>query len=214
MKARTTIRSGRRPGASGTREAILSVARRQFAQYGYDRAVLRRIAAEARVDQKLIAHFFESKQQLFVAAIGLPFNPAEMLPSIVASDPASRRDRIAGLLAEILQHPELHERLTAVVRAAASEPAAARMMREFLTSEVMSRTAAVLGGDDARLRVSLAGSQIVGLVMARYVVAVEPLASTAHRVVADTIAGTLEGYLFGPLGSQPINAHRAGAEIN
>ena len=60
-------RAGRRPGNSGTREAILEAARRQFADLGYDRTTLRSVAAEAGVDPALVVHFFGSKQQLFLA---------------------------------------------------------------------------------------------------------------------------------------------------
>src|ERR687891_2496194 len=96
-------RSGRRPGRSGTREAILAAAGRHFAQHGYDRASLRGIAAEAGVDQKLIAHFFGSKQRLFVAAVGLPLNPAEVLPTILAGDPDSIGERLAMFLTTLLE---------------------------------------------------------------------------------------------------------------
>jgi AcrR family transcriptional regulator len=192
-------RSGRRPGNSGTREAIIAAASRQFAQHGYDRASLRRIATDAGVDQKLIAHFFGSKQQLFVAAVGLPLNPAELLPTILAGDPAEIGDRLAEVLLNILEHPALHERLTGVVRAAASEPEVARMLREFLTREVFAPAAAILDSEDAHFRLNLFGSQIVGLIMARYVVALEPLASMPPKAVADAVALTLERYLTGPL---------------
>jgi Tetracyclin repressor-like, C-terminal domain len=37
-------------------------------------------------------------------------------------------------------------------------------------------------------------------VMARYVVAIEPLASMPPRAVADAVAPTLQRYLVGPLG--------------
>jgi AcrR family transcriptional regulator len=193
-------RGGRRRGPSGTREAILAAAGRHFAQHGYDRASLRGIAAEAGVDQKLIAHFFGSKQQLFVAAVGLPFNPGEMLPAILAGDPASIGERLAGLLVEVLEQPELHQRLTGVIRAAASEPEVARMLREFLTRELFGPAAEMLGTDDGPFRANLVGSQIVGLVMARYVVAIEPLASMPPNAIAAAVAPTLQRYLLGPLG--------------
>jgi AcrR family transcriptional regulator len=192
-------RGGRRPGKSGTREAILAAAGRHFAQHGYDRASLRGIAAEAGVDQKLIAHFFGSKQQLFVAAVGLPFNPGEVLPAILAGDPDSIGERLAGLLVEVLEQPELHQRLTGVVRAAASEPEVARMLREFLTRELFAPATDMLGTEDGPFRANLVGSQIVGLVMARYVVAIEPLASMPPETVAAAVAPTLQRYLLGPL---------------
>jgi AcrR family transcriptional regulator len=194
-----TRRPGRRPGPSDTREAILAAASRQFADHGYNRASLRGIAAEAGVDQKLIAYFFGSKQQLFVAAVGLPLNPAEVLPAILAGDPATLQERLAALLTQVLEQPELHQRLTGVLRAAGSEPDVARMLREFLEREVFAPVVKMLGGDDASFRLNLVGSPLVGLIMARHVVGVEPLASTAPAVVAAAVAPTLERYLIGPL---------------
>jgi hypothetical protein len=60
--------------------------------------------------------------------------------------------------------------------------------------------AEILGSEDARFRTNLVGSPIGGLVMARYVVAIEPLASMPAEAVAGAIAPTLERYLRGPLG--------------
>ena len=207
----TGRRSGRRPGRSGTREAILAAAGRHFAQHGYDRASLRAIAAEAGVDQKLIAYFFGSKQQLFVAAVGLPLNPAEVLPTMLAGDPDSLGERLAALLTDVLEQPELHQRFTGVVRAAASEPEVARMLREFLGRELFGPAAKMLGTEDAPFRVNLVGSQIVGLIMARYVLGIEPLASMPARAVAEAVAPTLERYLLGPLDPRSADGKETGS---
>jgi AcrR family transcriptional regulator len=191
--------SGRRPGRSGTREAILDAATRQFAERGYDGASMRVIAAAAGVDQKLIAYFFGSKQQLFVAAVGLPLNPAEVLPAIMAGDPARLRERLTQLLTDFLEQPELHQRMTGVVRAVAGDNDVARMIREFLSREVFALAETILGPDSGSLRANLVGSQLIGLVMARYVVQVEPLASMPAATVAEAVAPTLERYFVGPL---------------
>ncbi len=190
---------GRRRGRSGTREAILTAAARLFAGAGYERASLRAIAAEARVDQRLIAHYFGSKQQLFVAALGFPFDPDEIVPALLAEDGRPLRARLADVLATMLEQPEVHERLTGVVRGAASSPEMARTIREFLTRAVFEPIAAALETDRPLLRANLVGSQVVGLLMARYVVGVEPLASLPAREAADAVAPTLERYLVGPL---------------
>ena len=79
---------GRRAGDSGTRETILAAARRRFAAHGYDAATIRSIAADAAVDPALVHHFFGSKEQLFVAAMRLPFAPGEMITAALA--PGSR----------------------------------------------------------------------------------------------------------------------------
>jgi len=131
-------------------------------------------------------------QQLFVAAVGLPFNPGEVLPAILAGDPASVGERLAEVLVDVLGQPEIHQRLTGVVRAAASEPDVARMLRELLSRELFALAAELLGSEDGPFRANLVGSQIVGLVMARYVVQIEPLASMPPKEVAAATAPTLQ----------------------
>ncbi len=190
---------GRRRGPTRTREAILAAASRRFAAAGYDRASLRAIAADAGVDQKLIAHYFGSKQQLFVAAIGFPLDPAELLPTVLDHPPEELRARLVELLTLVLDEPAVRERMTGIVRGAASSEEMARMIREFLGRAVFQPVAAAIGGDEPLLRANLVGSQVVGLLMARNVVAVEPLASTPARRIAEAVAPTLERYLVGPL---------------
>jgi AcrR family transcriptional regulator len=192
-------RSGRRPGASGTRDAIGEAAARLFAERGFDRTSMRAIAAEAGVDQKLIAHFFGSKHRLFVEVFAPPFNPAVVIPQVFAGDRGELGERVARFLLGVLEDPESRQRFTGLVRAAASEPEAARMVRDLISREVLARIVEALGVDDADVRASLLGSQVVGLVMARYIVAVEPLASMPADAVATAIAPNLQRYLVEPL---------------
>jgi AcrR family transcriptional regulator len=193
------VTRGRRPGPSGTREAIVAAARRHFSERGYDRSSLRSIAAEAGVDPALVTHFFGSKQRLFVEVVELPFDPAEMLPRILAGDPETVGMRLAEVIVAMLENPEARARITGIVRAAASEPEAARMVRELLMREVWAPAAALLGVDDAELRMNLVGSQIVGMVMARYIVGAEPLASLPPEELAGALGPTLQRYLAEPL---------------
>jgi hypothetical protein len=111
--------------------------------------------------------------------------------------------RLAELLVSVLENPEARARVLGIVRAAASEPEAARMVRELLTREVWAPGAALLGVDDAELRMNLVGSQIVGMVMARYIVGAEPLASLPPEQLVDAIGPTLQRYLIGPLVPAP-----------
>jgi AcrR family transcriptional regulator len=193
-------RSGRRPGDSGTREAIRAAARAQFAEQGYDRTSMRSVALQAGVDPTLVSHFFGSKQKLFAEVMQLPFDPAQVIPRIVAGDRAGIGMRLAGFVVSVLESPEGAARLTGLVRAAASEDAAAAVVRERVTRDILGPMAAALGSDQPELRGSLVGSQVVGMVMARYVVRIEPLASLpAERVVA-LVGPVLQHYLAGPLG--------------
>jgi AcrR family transcriptional regulator len=196
-------RSGRRPGGSGTRAAVIVAARRQFAEVGYDRTTMRSVAAEAGVDQKLVGYFFGSKQRLFVAATELPVDPAEAIPAVLSGDPARIGERMARLVLEILESPDTGGRMTGLIRAAAAEPEAAQMVRDLLTRQLWARGADLLPADEPELRISLMASQLIGLIMARYVIRAEPLASLPAAAVANLITPVLQHYLTGEAPAHP-----------
>lgn len=198
-QSRGRARSGRRPGDSGTRDAIRAAARMQFAEQGYDRTSMRSVALQAGVDPTLVSHFFGSKQKLFAEVTQLPFDPPAVIPRIVEGDPAGIGTRLATFVLAILESPEGHARLTGLVRAAASEDAAAEVVRARVSREILAPLAARLGSDRPELRGSLAASQVVGMVMARHVVKVEPLASLPAEHVVAVIGPTLQRYLTEPL---------------
>jgi AcrR family transcriptional regulator len=199
MSASRRKKAGRRPGRSVTRGAILAAARRQFAELGFDRTTMRSVAAEADVDPALVSHYFGSKQQLFLEVVELPFDPAAVLPGLLAGDRRKVGERLARLFMSVLDNPDARDRWIGMIRAAASEPAAAETLREILTQRVFVPLAETLGVEDAQLRATLVGSQIVGLVMARHVVGVEPLASLPSEDVARVVGPTLQRYLTQPL---------------
>jgi AcrR family transcriptional regulator len=192
-------RRGRRPGPSGTREAITQAARRQFSDLGYDRASIRSVAAEAGVDPALVVHYFGSKQRLFLAAIELPFEVGDLVERLETGPREQVGERVARFALEVLGNPDARARWTGMIRAAASDPDAAGLLREVLTQRIFEPLAKALGSEDAQLRANLASSQMVGLVMARYIIAIEPLASADAETVASAIAPTLQRYLVGPL---------------
>jgi hypothetical protein len=108
-------------------------------------------------------------------------------------------ERVARFALEVLGNPDARARWTGMIRAAASDPDAAGLLREVLTQRIFEPLAEALGSEDAQLRANLASSQMVGLVMARYIIAIEPLASADAETVASAIAPTLQRYLVGPL---------------
>ena len=192
-------RTGRRPGVSGTREAILDAARRAFAEHGYQHATIRGVADLAGVDPALVHHYFGTKQALFVAAVQLPVNPVEQLMAVLAEDPGQAGERMVELFLSIWDHAADQSPLLALVRSAVGDEHAAAMLREFITEEVLGQIAHRLGSPDAGLRATLVGSQIIGLAMARYIVKVEPLASAPAAQVVASIGPTLQRYLTGDI---------------
>jgi AcrR family transcriptional regulator len=198
-KRESATRSGRRPGQTRTRVDILEAARSQFGSKGFDRTSLRAIAAEAGVDQALILHFFGSKIGLFLEVVDLPMDPDAVIPAILEGPREEIGVRVATFVVSVLENEDARATVKAMVRAATSEPEAARVVRERLTHELWGPLAQELDVDAAELRVSLVGSQIIGLVLARYVVQVEPLASIPSERVISLIAPTLQRYLIEPL---------------
>jgi AcrR family transcriptional regulator len=192
-------RTGRRPGVSGTREAILDAARRAFAEHGYQHATIRMVADLAGVDPALVHHYFRYKQDLFIAAVQLPVNPVEQLTAVLAQDPDQAGERMVQVFLSIWDHAADRSPLLAIVRSAVGDERAAAMLREFITEEVLGQIAHRLGGPDARLRATLIGSQIIGLAMARYIVRVEPLASAPPAQLVAAIGPTLQRYLTGDI---------------
>lgn len=199
MAGKRRRRTGRRPGQSGTREAIVDAARRQFAELGYTRTTIRGIAQEADVDPALVLHFFGSKQKLFASVTALPFELEEAMPQIVDGPRSQLGTRLAAFLLDVLEDPDSRSAITGIVRAAASEPEAARAARELVTARVLVPIAERIEADQPELRASLVNSQMVGLIMARYIVALEPLASLPAERVVQAIAPNLQRYLAAPL---------------
>jgi AcrR family transcriptional regulator len=192
---------GRRPGRSRTREAIAAAAKRQFSELGYDRATIRGIAAEAKVDPALVSHFFGSKKKLFASVTALPFELDAAMPQITDGARSGLGRRLAGFLLDVLEDPESRKAITSIVRAAVSEPEAAEAARELVAARVLVPIAKRIDADQPELRASLINSQMVGLIMARYIVALEPLASLPADDVARAIAPNLQRYLTGSLGA-------------
>jgi AcrR family transcriptional regulator len=196
-------RTGRRPGVSGTREAILDGARRAFAEQGYQRATIRGVAELAGVDPALVHHYFGTKQDLFVAAVQLPINPVPQLMAVLGEDPDRTGERIVEVFLSVWDHAADRSPLLALIRSAVGDERAAAMLREFITEEVLGQLAHRLGSPDARLRATLVGSQLIGLAMARYIVRVEPLASAPAAELAAAVGPTLQRYLTGDVAAAP-----------
>lgn len=192
-------RTGRRPGESDTREAILAAAMRAFAQGGYDGASLRSIAGAAGVDPALVHHYFGSKHGLFVAAMQFPVDPGAVLPALLAPGVDGLGERLVRFFLSLWDGAGDRSPFLALIRGAVSHEESAALLREFVTREVLGRVAAAVDQPEPELRATLVGSQMVGLAMARYVIRIEPLASADAETVVAAVAPTVQRYLAGPL---------------
>jgi AcrR family transcriptional regulator len=192
-------RRGRPPGEQNTRDRVLAAARRVFTEKGYEAASLRQIARDAGVDAGMVRHYFVDKAGLFRAAMELPIDPAVVIASLIADGVDGLGERLIRQFLREWDRAGEQSAMIILVRSAMTHDESTRMLREFISSQVLGRLAAAVDAPDRDLRASLIGSQIVGLVVARYIVRVEPLASADHETVVAAVAPTVQRYLTGPI---------------
>ncbi len=203
MTAQTTPhvprRRGRRPAGQDMRAVILEAARVEFGARGYDAVTLRGIARAADVDPRLVHHYFEGKEEIFVEALDFPIRPANVLGPIMGQGPDGLGERVVRLFFNAWDGPEQRPRIVALLGGAASNPEVARMLREFIRRELLERITGAMEVKDGGLRATLAAAQMIGVAVIRYVVKVEPLASADVEELVPLLAPTLQRYLVGDL---------------
>ncbi|MEV0619704.1 TetR family transcriptional regulator [Nonomuraea sp. NPDC050404] len=188
-------RPGRRPGSADTRGEILTAARRVFAEKGFDKATVRGIAREAEVDPALVHHYFDTKEGMFAAAMQLPINPQEIIPILLEGPREEIGVRLVRLILRVTASEETRAPVLALLRSAMSNDQAIAMIREFFTSALLYQVADRL--EVPHLRIEAAFSQMLGIVMARYVLKLEPLASADHDELVELLAPTIQRYFTG-----------------
>jgi AcrR family transcriptional regulator len=177
---------------------VLAAAQATFADRGFDGATIRGIATAAGVDPALVHHYFGSKDQLFLAAVEAPADPDELLPEVLAADRDVLGAAVVRMALRVWDGPAQPAGL-ALIRSAVGSEWTAKLLREFLVSKVLRRVVSTLGfdPDERAARASLVASQLIGMVMARYVLRLEPLASAAPESVVAAIGPTVQRYLTG-----------------
>jgi AcrR family transcriptional regulator len=191
-------RRGRRPGSPDTRAAILAAARAAFGTKGFAGTSVRGIAADAGVDAALVHHYFGSKDDLFMASLEMPVDPRVLLAPALVGGVDGAAERLLRVFLSVWDDPELRMPLLGVVRSVV-EPGGLPLLRDGFLPVVLEPVGAALGIDRPALRMPLVASQVFGLIVMRYVVEIEPIASMPADDVVAIYAPTLQRYLSDPL---------------
>lgn len=194
----TPARRGRRPGSPDTRAAILSVAREHFAAHGFVGASVRGIAGAAGVDAALVHHYFGTKEDLFVAALQLKVDPREVLLPVIEGGVDGAGERLVRMFFSVWEDETARLPLLALVRGV-FEPGGQRLLRDGVLRVVFGPVGVGLALDEPDRRMALVASQMVGLVMLRYVLQAEPIASAPVDQLVATYAPVIQRYLSDPL---------------
>ncbi len=184
-------------GEPGTRDRILSSARAEFAESGYDKASVRAIARGAGVDSALVHHYFGTKEQVFVAAVEGAFAPAMDIPDLLSGGREQWGEQLAGYVLGIWEDTVTRDPLLAIMRSAVANETAAAIFRGLIGRNLLQRVAGGLGAPDAELRVELAVAQLVGTALLRYVIKLEPIASVPVEELAGRLGPVVQRHLTG-----------------
>ena len=192
-------RPGRPAGNSDTRDRILASARELFARNGIGNTSIRAVAAAAGVDSALVHHYFGTKEKLFAAAVRLPIDPMTVLGPLREVPVEELGYRLPSMLLP-LWDSEIGAGLVATLRSvvAGSEVNLFRtFIQDVIAGEVGTRVDDPPGS--GIIRIQYVASQLIGVVMARYILQLEPFASLPADRIARTIAPNLQRYLTGDL---------------
>jgi AcrR family transcriptional regulator len=196
-------RPGRPAGASDTRERILASARELFARNGFDKTSIRAVAAAAGVDSALVHHYYGTKERLFTAAIRIPIDPMTILGPLREAPVEELGYTLPSLLLP-LWDSELGAGVIATIRSLLSG-ADVGLVRSFMREVVIEEIAARVDNPPGSgiIRAEFVASQVAGVLMARYIVELQPFASLPAEQIAETIAPNLQHYLTGELPEWP-----------
>jgi AcrR family transcriptional regulator len=168
-----------------------------FAGKGFAGTTIRGVAAQAGVDAALVHHYFGTKDDLFLAAMELPFDPRGAIGAAMAGGRDGVGERLIRVFLSVWDNPEIRPVLVGRMRTEI-ESGEGGLVTGFLRV-VLEPAAVALGLDHPRERMAFVASQMVGLILTRYVFALEPLASMSTDALLAAYAPVIQHYLTGDL---------------
>lgn len=172
----------------------MAAARAEFAERAYDGASIRAIAARAGVDPALVHHYFGTKEQLFLAAMEIPFVPSEVAGQIVTGPMGTIGERAVRMWLAIWGDPVKRAPFLALLRSAMTHDAAAALLRQLASRVMLARVVSGLEIPDRELRAEAAVAHLLGVALMRYVVKIEPLASVPDEELVTLVGPVIQRY--------------------
>jgi AcrR family transcriptional regulator len=200
VSARAPASRGRRPGGPDTRGEILDAARRSFAERGFRGTTVRGVATAAGVDSALVHHYFGTKSDLFLAAAAVPVDPRALLGAVFDGGTPGAAARLLSTMLGVWDQSEMQDRMVALVRSGlGGDPAGERLLRDAVSQLILATVREHLPPGEGDLRAVLVASQLVGLIVTRYVLRLPPMATLPRERVVELVAPNVQRYLDGAL---------------
>lgn len=186
---------GRRAGGGDTKAQILYAAQVLFAENGLDRTTIREVAAKAEVDPALVMHYFKTKKQLFVESI-IPIVQGRQSSAIsialAETSQEYRGEKLAEALVGFIMDKNIQPLLLGIIRSVTSDESAVKILKNLIEQVFTSEIEKYISGPDKKLRSELIGAQLIGLILARYIVKADPIASAPPNVLIQYLAPRLQ----------------------
>lgn len=184
-----------RGSSEQVRDAAIAAARNAFAAGSYARTTFKGLAAAAGVAPTVLRKYYNSKDAVFAAALRLPTDPVGAVPALLAPGVEGLGERLVRFTLDTLGDPKVREDLISMARSGASAAALTRSLQDYLDTTVIDRVVTAVGVPDARMRVALISSYLIGVAAGRYVMRIEPLASASEEYVVRLVAPTIQALL-------------------
>jgi AcrR family transcriptional regulator len=175
------------------------VARRAFAARGFEQTTIRAVAAEAGIDASMVMRYFGSKAGLFAAASTTHLQ----VPDLSAVPPSQRGELMVRHFVERWEHSPDDDSLVFLLRTAVTNDAVAEQLQLRFNDLIVGPIAA-LGHGHAEQRGALIGTQLLGLALCRYVLQLQPIATTPVDEIIAGIGPTVQLHLDGAATAQRV----------
>jgi AcrR family transcriptional regulator len=191
-----TTEGGKSRDAQASREALFAAAQFLFSQKGFERTTLREIGERAGVDAALVARYFGSKGDLYVAVVAAERLGSREPAALIGEEPPY--SGLAHMVEEVLRRSEEHGPgpiLQALVRFDTTdeirEAAQARLIRRLV--EPLSLT--IEDDNRARLRAEVSVAAMLGVSLGRSLGWFDELANVDRAEVVELLVDALGGVL-------------------
>jgi AcrR family transcriptional regulator len=181
--------------AAQTRERILAAAKELFADRGYEATTVRAIAAAAKADPAAVIRHFGSKEQLFYEVL----HRQSVYPALEDVPDERIGEEVIRVFLTDWEHRDRAPML-ALFRAALSGGQVAEHVRQaFMDSTLSHLNTRCKQDEHAEKRLALVAVDVIGFVVNRYVLELDPLASMPADDVVKLLGPRLQRHMRGPL---------------
>jgi AcrR family transcriptional regulator len=190
------------PRSEGTRRTILDVARRTFAARGFEQTTIRAVAAESGIDPSMVMRYFGSKAGLFAAASTTDLE----VPDLRSVANSRRGEFMVRHFVERWERAPKDDTLVFLLRTAVTNEAVAEQLQATF-NELIVGPIKSLGHSDAERRAALIGTQLLGLALCRYVLQLQPIATTDPEELIQSVAPAVQLQINQPRARDALVRH-------